>query len=111
MCKKLFYLKLMHTIIWFFYVLIISYILYAGIYNKINLYLWLAICLVIIEEIILIIFKGKCPLTVLGYKYTDSHEVGFDIYLPRWLAKYNKIIFGAIFVIGILIIIYRILKI
>jgi hypothetical protein len=110
MCKKLFYLKLMHTIIWFFYVLIISYIFYAGIYNKINLYLWIAIGLVIIEGIILIIFKGKCPLTVLGYKYTDSHEVGFDIYLPRWLAKYNKMIFGTIFVIGILIIIYRILK-
>jgi hypothetical protein len=111
MYKKLFYLKLMHTIIWFFYVLIILYILYAGIYNEINSYLWFAICLVIIEEIILIIFKGKCPLTILGYKYTDIHNVGFDIYLPRWLAKYNKIIFGAIFVIGIFLIIYRILKI
>ena len=107
MCKKLHYLKLIHTIIWFFYVLVILYILYAGICNKINLYLWFAIGLVIMEGIILIIYKGKCPLTILGYKYTDNHEVGFDIYLPKWLAKDNKIIFGAIFVIGILLIIYR----
>lgn len=111
MCKKLFCLKLMHTIIWVFYVLVISYIFYSGIYNKINLYTWIAIGLVIIEGIILIIFKGKCPLTILGHKYTDNHQVGFDIYLPRWLAKYNKVIFGTIFVIGILIVIYRILKI
>jgi hypothetical protein len=111
MCKKLFYLKLIHTIIWIFYVLIISYIVYAGIYNKINLYVWIAIGLVIIEGIILIIFKGKCPLTILGYKYTDNQQVGFDIYLPKWLAKYNKMIFGTISVIAILIVIYRMLKI
>ena len=100
----------MHTIIWLFYVLIIFYILYAGIYNKINLYIWIAIGLVIFEVIILAVFKGKCPLTILGYKYADNQQVGFDIYLPRWLAKYNKIIFGTIFVIGILIVIYRIIK-
>lgn len=110
MYKKLFYLKLMHTIIWVFYVLVISYIFYSGIYNKVNLYTWIAIGLVIVEGIILIIFKGKCPLTIWGYKYTDNHQVGFDIYLPRWLAKYNKMIFGTIFVIGILIVMYRVLK-
>ncbi|APM38886.1 hypothetical protein [Clostridium kluyveri] len=110
MSKKLFYIKLMHTIIWFFYVFVFFYILYTGIFNKINLYLWIAIGLEIIEGIILIIFKGKCPLTVLGYKYTDNPEVGFDIYLPKWLAKYNKIIYGSGLVIAMFIIIYRILQ-
>lgn len=108
MSKKLFYVKLVHTIIWLFYVLIICYILYAGIYNKINIYTWIAISLVIIEGIILTIFKGKCPFTILGYKYTNNSEIGFDIFLPKWLAKNNKVIFTIIFVIGILIIIYRV---
>lgn len=110
MSKKSFYLKLIHTIIWVFYVLVFFYILYAGIYNKIDIYLWGAIGFVIFEGIILIIYKCKCPLTVLGYKYTDNPEVGFDIYLPRWLAKYNKTIYGSGFVIEMLIILYRILK-
>lgn len=110
MSKKLFYIKLMHTIIWFFYVFVFFYILYIGIFNKINLYLWIAIGFEIIEGIILIIFKGKCPLTVLGYKYTDNPEVGFDIYLPKWLAKYNKIIYSSGLVIAMFIIIYRILQ-
>ena len=111
MNKKLFYLKLIHTIIWFFYVLIFLYILYAGIYNKIDLYLWIAIGLEIIEVTILILFKGKCPLTILGYKYIDNPEAGFDIFLPRWFAKYNKLIYGSGLIIVILIIIYRIVNI
>ena len=108
--KKLFYLKLIHTIIWVFYVLVFFYILYACIYNRINMYLWIAIGLEVIEITILIIFKGKCPLTILGYKYIKNPEVGFDIYLPRWLAKYNKIIYGLGLIFVIFIIIYRILK-
>jgi hypothetical protein len=109
MSKKLFYIKLLHTIIWFFYVFIIGYIIYAGIMNKIDFYLFTAIGLVMLEGIILIIFKWRCPLTVLGYKYTENREVGFDIFLPRWLAKNNKAIFSTIFVIGLLITIYRLL--
>ncbi len=108
MKKKLLYIKIAHTIIWILYVLIISYILYAGIYNKIDVYTWLAIGSVVFEGIVLIIFKGKCPFTILGYKYTDNFEIGFDIFLPRWLAKYNKAIFGSIFIIGVIIVIYRV---
>lgn len=110
MDKRLFYIKLIHTLIWFFYIFIIFYILYAGIYNKINFYLWVAVVLVIIEGIILIIFKWKCPITILGYKYDDNQEIGFDIFLPKWLAKNNKMIFSIIFIIGILIIIYRVMN-
>ncbi len=110
MSKKLLYIKIAHTIIWLFYVIIISYVLYAGIYNKIDIYTWIAIGLVIMEGIILIIFKGKCPFTILGYKYTNNAEIGFDIFLPKWLAKNNKAIFTTIFIIGIIIIIYRVTK-
>jgi hypothetical protein len=105
--KKLFYIKLIHTLIWVMYVLVISYIMYAGISNQINVYTWIAIGSVVVEGIVLLIFKGKCPLTIIGYKYTDQPEVGFDIFLPRWLAKYNKLIFGTLFTIGSLVVIYR----
>lgn len=110
MDKKLFLIKLLHTIIWFFYVCIILYILYAAIFDKINSYLWIAITLVFLEGLILMVFKGKCPLTVVGYKYSSNHEVGFDIFIPRWLAKYNKLIFTTIFIIGLLIVLYRVFE-
>jgi hypothetical protein len=31
----------------------------------------------------------------------------FDIYLPLWLATYNKHVFGPLFVAGILVALYR----
>ncbi|EKE27282.1 MAG: hypothetical protein ACD_3C00226G0001 [uncultured bacterium (gcode 4)] len=105
--KKLFYIKLVHTIIWLFYVCIIFYILFAAILDKIDIYLYIAIILVIFEWIILIIFKGKCPLTIIAYRYSKNHEAGFDIFLPKWLAESNKSIFTLIFILGIIIVLYR----
>ncbi|PKM93505.1 MAG: hypothetical protein CVU84_15105 [Firmicutes bacterium HGW-Firmicutes-1] len=107
MNKKLFYIKTIHTIIWLFFVFVIGYILYASITNKMDVLLFVAIGLVVLELIVLIIFKWRCPLTIMGNKYTNNTEIGFDIFLPKWLAKNNKTIFGIIFMIGLLITLYR----
>ena len=106
--NKLALIKLVHTAIWCVFVIVILYILYAGIFNKVNPMVWFCIVLVIIEGIVLLIFKGKCPFTILGYKYTDNPKTGFDIFLPVWLAKYNKIIFSVIFAIGFILILLRV---
>lgn len=47
--KKLFAIKLVHTLIWAFFVVVIFYVLYSGITNKVNLYTWISIILVIGE--------------------------------------------------------------
>jgi len=53
-------------------------------------------------------FAGNyCPLTQVAKKYTDKHVVGFDIFLPSWLAKHNKAIFTSLFAIGLAFVIYR----
>jgi hypothetical protein len=60
--QKLLAIKVIHTLIWLFFVSLIFYILYSGIFNKINSYTWIAIGLVIGEGIILVLFKMLCPL-------------------------------------------------
>jgi len=35
-------------------------------------------------------------------RYTDDRRDNFDIYLPLWLARYNKEIFGVLFLAGVL---------
>lgn len=107
--NKLCLLKVTHTLIWLIYVFIIGYILYAGILNKISVYLFAAIAAVIFEGLVLLFFGWRCPLTILGYKYSESREVGFDIFLPKWLAKNNKAIFGTAFGAGVFITIFRII--
>lgn len=34
-------------------------------------------------------------------RYTGDRNDNFDIYLPLWLARYNKPIFGTLFVVGV----------
>ena len=107
--KKLLAIKLTHTVIWAFFVAIIFYVLYSGINNKVNFFTWICIALVIGEGLTLLVFKMFCPLTLIARKYTDSQNDNFDIFLPNWLAKHNKLIFTSIFMIGVVIVIYRIL--
>lgn len=85
--------------------------MYAVIVNKIDKWVWICIGLVLFEGIVLAINKLKCPLTLVAEKYTDAKNDNFDIYLPNRLAKYNKIIYAIIFVISVLILIFRLLYI
>lgn len=87
----------------------IFYILYAGIANDLNIYLWMAIGLIIFEGIVLLINKGYCPFTLVAKNMKKQYQVGDDIYLPKWVAKHNQFIFSIIYFIGILIVIFRLI--
>jgi hypothetical protein len=106
--KPLTLIKIIHTIIWLFFNVVIFYLLYAVIINKIDMWVWICIGLVALEVITLLAFKWFCPLTVWARKYSDSTKNNFDIYLPEWLAKYNKLIYGSIFTLSLLILFYRV---
>ena len=63
--------------------------------------------LVLLECGILAANGGVCPLTSVAARYTDQRKANFDIYLPVWVARYNKTIFGVLFVIGGLFVLGR----
>lgn len=107
---KLALVKSLHSVIWVMFVTLIFYVLLSGITGNISLYSWLAVAAVCIEGLILIIFKGSCPLTGIARRYSDSDKDNFDIYLPNWLARYNKHIFTTIFLIGLVLMIVHSLR-
>jgi hypothetical protein len=104
---KLIAIKLIHTFIWLCFVIVIFYILYSGITNNINTFTWVAIGLIIGEGLVLIIFKMFCPLTLLARKFSDSQKDNFDIFLPNWLARHNKLIFTTIYLLGLILVLWR----
>ena len=106
---KLNIIKFTHTVVWGIFVAAILYVCYAGIFDRITSLVWLCIVVVLIEAVVLLINKWKCPLTVLGYKYTNNHDVGFDIFLPKWLSKHNKTIFSTIFSVGFALVLWRVM--
>jgi hypothetical protein len=109
MKTKLTLIKIIHTLIWVFFNFIVFYMLYAVIINKLDNWLWIGYTFMILEGIILLIFKFFCPLTIMARKYSGSTKDNFDIYLPNWLAKYNKLIYSGIMVVIIILTVYRVL--
>lgn len=106
---KLVLVKLLHTAIWIFFNIVIFYLLYAVVVNKIDIWVWISLGLIGIETLILLMFKRVCPVTLLAKRYSDSERANFDIYLPHWLAKYNQLIYSSIVMLAILILFYRLL--
>ncbi|MCA6074988.1 hypothetical protein [Fulvivirga sedimenti] len=104
---KLLFIKVIHTLIWVFFVSVIFYIVYSGATDQVSVYTWIAIGLIVGEGLTLLVFRMFCPLTLIARKYSDSDKDNFDIFLPNWLAKHNKVIFTTIFIVGLILVLWR----
>ena len=94
-------IKLIHTVAWAFFagcILALPVVAWRG---QFRLALVL-IGIVLVEVAILAVNRMRCPLTDVAARFTDERQDNFDIYLPLWLARYNKLIFGSLFVGGLL---------
>jgi hypothetical protein len=93
--------KVLHTVVWAFFVVTILGIWIAAGANRFRLAMG-CIAIVLIEVLILLLNGWHCPLTPIAARYTSDRRPNFDIFLPQWLARYNKEIFGTLFVLGVL---------
>lgn len=98
--------KVIHTVVWAFF---------AGSIFAIPVLAWqralraasIVIGIVFVEVLILVVNRMSCPLTAVAARYTDDRRANFDIYLPEWLARHNKQVFGLLYVAGILLTVAR----
>ena len=92
-------IKLVHTLVW---------MLFAGCIVALPIVAWqeqfhvaaILIGVVFFEVLVLLFNRFRCPLTDVAARFTEDRRDNFDIYLPLWLARYNKQIFGTLFVAG-----------
>lgn len=98
--------KLLHTAIWAFFA---ACVMALPVFGWARQFDWAlaATVLVLGECAVLAINRGRCPLTNIAARYTGDRADNFDIYLPRWLARYNKQIFGTIFLAGEVFVVWR----
>lgn len=98
--------KLVHTVVWAFFAALIFAIpafAWAGMYRQAAF----SIAIVLIEVLVLVFNGWRCPLTGVAARYTDDRRENFDIYLPEWLARHNKLVFGLLYVLGIVFTVAR----
>lgn len=89
-------IKLIHTLVWALFAGAIIAIPVAAWQRR---FAWVVIltAVVLVEVVILALNRLRCPLTSVAARYTADRRNNFDIYLPLWLATWNKQIFGTLF--------------
>jgi hypothetical protein len=106
LADKLRQIKLLHTAIWALMagsILALPWLAWFGKFRWAS-----ALTLLIVGEcVVLAVNGGRCPLTDIAARYTDNRACNFDIYLPVWLACNNKSIFGFLFAVGEVIVVWR----
>ena len=86
------------------------YVFYAGVTNTFNTLLVVSIALVIIEGIALIANHWVCPLTTFAKRYTTDRSINFNIYLPKFVAKYSRSFFMVVFIVGMILVLINYMK-
>ena len=98
--------KVTHTVAWAFFagcILALPVVAWRGDFTEATV----LIGIVLVEVLILIANGMRCPLTDVAARFTEDRRDNFDIYLPLWLARYNKVIFGSLFVAGLIVTLVR----
>ena len=104
--QKLFRIKLLHTVVWAFFVACILSIPALALLDELGVAAILC-GVVLVEVLVLVANRWSCPLTPVAARYTDDRSANFDIFLPEALARHNKTIFGALYVGGLVIVVLR----
>lgn len=94
-------IKVLHTLAWAVFASLILAMPVVARQRRFGVFLLLA-GVVAVEVLVLALNGLRCPLTPLAERYTSERRANFDIYLPLLLARYNKEIFGPLYLAGLL---------
>jgi len=96
-------IKLLHTVNWAILAGSIVVLPFAGALRRFR---WASILtgIVPLECGVLAVNRGRCPLSDVAQRFTAERADNFDIYLPNWVARHNKVIFGVLFIAGELVV-------
>jgi len=99
-------IKLLHTAVW---AVLAGSILALPVAAFMRRFSWALVltALIVCECAVLAANGGRCPMTDWAARFTQDRSANFDIYLPNWLARHNKAIFGTLFVVNELIVLWR----
>ena len=100
--KFLFIVKIAHTLVWVgFAGCIFAIPVLASMYRLQAATVLIGIVFI---EVLVLLFNGfRCPLTDVAGRYTGDRKDNFDIFLPEWVARHNKTIFGILYLTGIVV--------
>jgi hypothetical protein len=100
--KKIFYIKLIHSVIFLFMFACLVYIFFCAVVGRYDWTLVFALAAIIVEGIVLIINRWTCPFTKLAQKYGDENGAVTDLFIPARYARHTFNVFTVIFIIELI---------
>jgi predicted PurR-regulated permease PerM len=98
-------IKFLHTFVWAVVAGSILALPFTALVHRFDRAMILT-AIIAAELAILALNRGRCPLTGLAARITTDRADNFDIYLPNWLARHNKTIFGSILAVNELFVLW-----
>lgn len=110
MSKTVFYIKFVHSLLFFLIGICTIYVFIAAVVDHITWLTWVAFAVAIAELLALAFNEWRCPLTDLAEK--KGAEVGSvaDLFLPKFLSDHLFTIFGIVFSATCLLLIWRVIE-
>lgn len=89
MSAKLFVFRVFHTLVFWFMLACLVYVLYSGITRTFNWLLLLSLTSLSTEGMVLMFNKWQCPLKVLAEKWGAEKGSVSDLFLPDIIARHT----------------------
>jgi hypothetical protein len=106
----IFQIKLVHTVIFWILSLCTVYVLFSGVADRITMWTWIAVILLLVESVVLVVSGWTCPLTILAERQGALKGSVTDIFLPKWLADRIFPICGTMYGVALVLILWRVLR-
>lgn len=108
MSKTVFYIKLVHSLLFFLIGICTIYVFIAAAIDHITWLTWIAFVVAVIELLALAFNEWRCPLTDLAER--KGAEVGSvaDLFLPVFLSDHLFTIFSILFLITCVLLVWRV---
>ncbi|MBK8097248.1 MAG: hypothetical protein IPK26_09075 [Planctomycetes bacterium] len=102
-------IRIVHTMIFLILSACVLLVLQAGVTGVATTVTIVAIAAILLEGAALWSCRGRCPLTVLAERHGAVDGAVADIFLPKWFADRIFPICGSLFLLGCLLLAWRLL--
>lgn len=107
MSRSVFYIKLLHSFLFFLIGISTVYLFYTAAVDQITGLTWWAFGIVIFELVVLIANDWKCPLTDLAEQRGADVGSVADLFLPKQLSDHLFTVFTVVFLVACLLLVWR----
>jgi len=107
--RSITFIKFVHNLLFIVMTAALAVFFYEVIVDRITFLTWVAVAGFLVEGVVLIANRWRCPLTVYAERLGSTHGRVTDTFLPKWFADRAFQIFGGLWACAMLLLAIRLL--